>query len=98
MDVSLQKIDEMDQTHRPGKEHIIDVDGFSWVESSNGEHVVGAIDGGSEPDEMYVGRAYHQYDLIPGNVHCKDGALYVPWGEEFLYMPNWTFVYTFIKT
>ena len=55
------------------------------MESSGGEHVVGAVDGGAEPDEMYVGRAHHHDDLIPGNVHCKDGTLYVPWGEKFLY-------------
>ena len=63
----------------------IDTSGFSWVESSGGEHVVGAVDGGAEPDEMYVGRAHHNGDLIPGNVHCKDGKLYVTWGEKFLY-------------
>ena len=89
----------MDQSQSSGKEHIIEIpdndlnssdfeqeqDGFSWVESSGGEHVVGAVDGGAEPDEMYVGRAHHRGDLIPGNVHCKDGKLYVPWGEKFLY-------------
>ena len=74
----------MSQFYRE-KNLAIDTSGFSWVESSGGEHVVGAVDGGAEPDEMYVGRAKHHDDLIPGNVHCKDGTLYVPWGEKCLY-------------
>ena len=45
---------------------------------------MGAVDGGAEPDEMYVGRAHHHDDLIPGNVHCKDGTLFAPWGKKFL--------------
>ena len=52
--------------------------GFVWVKSSGGEKVVGAIDGG---DGMYVGRAFHQRDLIPGKVHCAHRSLYISWGK-----------------
>ena len=60
--------------------------GFAWKKSCNGEHVVGAVGGGADPDaKWYVGRADHHSDLLPGKVYCKDGELYVPWGEKFLY-------------
>ena len=54
--------------------------GFVWVKSSGGEKVVGAIDGG---DGMYVGRAFHQRDLVPGKVHCAHRSLYIPWGKFY---------------
>ena len=53
--------------------------GFVWVQSSHGEKVVGAVEGGSEPGGMYVGRALHENDLVPGKVHCTHGVLYLPW-------------------
>ena len=54
--------------------------GFVWVQSSRGEKVVGAINGGSELGGMYIGRAIHENDLVPGKVHCSHGVLYLPWG------------------
>ena len=56
--------------------------GFVWVQSSGGEKVVGAVEGGSEPGGMYVGRALHQNDLVPGKVHCTHRVLYLPWGHR----------------
>ena len=59
--------------------------GFVWVRSSGGEKVVGAVEGGSEQGGMYIGRANHQNDLVPGKVHCSHRVLYVPWGK---FIPN----------
>ena len=53
--------------------------GIVWVQSSHGEKIVGAVEGGSEPGGMYVGRALHENDLVPGKVHCTHGVLYLPW-------------------
>ena len=55
--------------------------GFVWVQSSHGDKIVGAVEGGSEPGGMYVGRALHQNDLVPGKVHCTHRVLYLPWGH-----------------
>ena len=54
--------------------------GFVWVQSSHGEKVFGAVEVGSEPGGMYVGRALHQNDLVPGKVHVSHRVLYLPWG------------------
>ena len=56
--------------------------GFVWVQSSGGEKVIGAVEGGSEPGGMYVGRALHQNDLVPGKVHSSHRVLYLPWGHR----------------
>ena len=57
--------------------------GFVWVRSSGGEKVVGAVDvTGSDQGGMYVGRAHHQNDLIPGKVHRSHRVIYVPWGKS----------------
>ena len=55
--------------------------GYVWVRSSEGEKVIGAIDGGSEDGGMYVGRALHQGDLVPGKVHRSHRSIYIPWGK-----------------
>ena len=55
--------------------------GYVWVKSSGGEKVVGAIDGG---EGMYVGRAFHQRDLVPGKVHRDHRSLYIPWGKYLI--------------
>ena len=57
--------------------------GFVWVRSSGGEKVVGAVDvTGSDHGGMYIGRAHHQNDLIPGKVHRSHRVIYVPWGKS----------------
>ena len=55
--------------------------GFVWVCSSGGEDVKGAITvEATESETMYVGRASHEDDLVPGKVHKSHNVLYVPWG------------------
>ena len=57
--------------------------GFVWVSSLEGENVVGAIKVEAEEGEiMYIGRAFHQNDLVPGKVHKSHSVLYVPWGKS----------------
>ena len=55
--------------------------GFVWVKSSGGEKVLGAVHGGYELGEMYVGRAFHQRDLVPGKVLRAHRTIYIPWGK-----------------
>ena len=46
--------------------------GLTWVRSSHGQQVNGAVIGGSEHGGMYVGRVNHSSgDLLLGKVHCK---------------------------
>merc|ERR1712223_669638 len=57
--------------------------GLTWVRSSDGLQVNGAVIGGSEHGGMYVGRVNHRSgDLLPGKVHCEYGVIYVPYGGK----------------
>ena len=58
---------------------------FKWIKSSNGEKVTGAIQGGCKHGEMYIGRAFHVSDLIPGKFPCSHDVLYLPWGGKEYY-------------
>ena len=56
--------------------------GFVWVSSLEGEDVVGAVKvEAREGGIMYIGRAFHENDLVPGKVLKPHGVLYVPWGK-----------------
>ena len=72
----------MTQKIKPNFFPIFLITGFVWVQSSHGEKVIGAVEGGSKPGEMYIGRAPHQDELVPGKVHRTHGVLYIPWGER----------------
>ena len=57
--------------------------GFCWVNSANGENVAGAVIGGDEPGSgggLYIGRANHNGDLVPGKVHRKYKLAYIAHG------------------
>merc|ERR1712048_665436 len=58
--------------------------GLTWVRSSDGQKVNGAVIGGSEHGGMYVGRAIGRVggDILPGKVHCEHGVIYVPYGGK----------------
>ena len=64
------------------KDKIIFSSEFKWIKSSNGEKVTGAIQGGCKHGEMYIGRAFHVADLIPGKFPCSHDLLYLPWGGK----------------
>ena len=67
------------------KDKIIFSSEFKWIKSSNGEKVTGAIQGGCKHGEMYIGRAFHVADLIPGKFPCSHDVLYLPWGGKEYY-------------
>ena len=57
--------------------------GFAWKKSSNGEHIVGAIDVNSQKNVLYVGRVHHEGDLLPGTIQCSLGEIHVHGGRHF---------------
>ncbi|XP_071444531.1 uncharacterized protein [Hetaerina americana] len=54
-----------------------------WVDAVGGEIPANAFVGGNDHDcDLFVGRAYHNEELIPGKVNPNHKACYVPWGGE----------------
>ncbi|XP_055635915.1 uncharacterized protein LOC129775323 isoform X2 [Toxorhynchites rutilus septentrionalis] len=51
-----------------------------WIPASNGEIPPNAVVGGSDGEELYIGRARHEGAVIPGKVVASHGLCYVPWG------------------
>ncbi|ALC40662.1 CG10527 [Drosophila busckii] len=52
-----------------------------WVPAANGETPPGAMQGGFDSSEqLYIARARHEGDLIPGKLHPSHGVVYVAWG------------------
>lgn len=56
---------------------------YEWVAASQGELPPNAVEGGFDGSEpLYIGRAKHEDDLVPGKLHCTHGVCYIPWGGE----------------
>lgn len=56
---------------------------FRWVDCHNGNSVPhDAVRAGKDKDgaTLYVGRAYHEGDLLPAKVSPTHRCAYVPWG------------------
>nr|SIW59360.1 Farnesoic acid methyltransferase crustacean-type [Blattella germanica] len=53
-----------------------------WVDAQGGEVPSGAVPGGFDNEQVYVGRASHEGALIPGKVVPSHGVCYVPWGGQ----------------
>ncbi|XP_076369612.1 natterin-3-like [Tachypleus tridentatus] len=52
-----------------------------WVNAARGHIPSHAVQGGYDGrDTIYVGRVYHQGDVIPGKIQPSHGCCYVPWG------------------
>ncbi|XP_030375225.1 uncharacterized protein LOC115624613 [Scaptodrosophila lebanonensis] len=52
-----------------------------WVPAANGEVPPNALQGGFDSNEqLYIARARHEGDLIPGKLHPTHGVCYVAWG------------------
>lgn len=52
-----------------------------WVAAANGEVPPNALQGGFDSSEqLYIARARHEGDLIPGKLHPSHGVTYVAWG------------------
>lgn len=52
----------------------------TWIPASGGTIPPGAVMGGYDNENIYVGRAHHEGALIPGKVLSSHGVCYVPWG------------------
>ncbi|XP_005180313.2 uncharacterized protein LOC101888348 isoform X2 [Musca domestica] len=53
----------------------------TWVPASNGVVPPNAVSGGIDgSDNLYIARARHSNDLIPGKLHPSHGCCYVPYG------------------
>lgn len=53
----------------------------AWVPAANGEVPPNALQGGFDSSEqLYIARARHEGDLIPGKLHPSHGVTYVAWG------------------
>ena len=53
-----------------------------WVDAQGGEVPPGAVPGGFDNEQLYVGRAQHEGALIPGKVVPSHGVCYVAWGGQ----------------
>lgn len=52
-----------------------------WVPAANGEVPPSSMEGGFDGSEqLYIARARHEGDLIPGKLHPTHGVCYVAWG------------------
>jgi len=52
-----------------------------WVPAANGEVPPEAMEGGVDGgDQLYIARATHEGDLIPGKLHPGHGVCYISWG------------------
>ncbi|XP_037806146.1 C3 and PZP-like alpha-2-macroglobulin domain-containing protein 8 [Lucilia sericata] len=52
-----------------------------WVPAANGEIPPNSMEGGFDGSEqLYIARARHEGDLIPGKLHPSHGVCYVAWG------------------
>merc|ERR1711973_392343 len=83
MGVNISLEDKTDKVYNMCEPLQYSTKGFVWVCSSGGEDVKGAITvEATESETMYVGRASHEDDLVPGKVHKSHNVLYVPWGGD----------------
>ncbi|XP_071448076.1 epidermal growth factor receptor-like [Hetaerina americana] len=59
----------------------------TWVQATNGAIPVGGLLGGTDPKCMlYVGRAWHEGELLPGKLCARYNNVYIAWnGGEYLY-------------
>lgn len=54
----------------------------NWVPASNGVVPPNAVSGGIDGSEqLFIARARHEADLIPGKLHPSHGCCYVPYGS-----------------
>lgn len=55
---------------------------YAWIPASHGHIPAGAVVAGKDTDgsKLYVGRAFHEGDLIPAKVAPAHGGAFVPYG------------------
>lgn len=52
----------------------------TWVSGDGGVIPAGAVMGGFDNENLYVGRAQHEGGLVPGKVLSSHGVCYIAWG------------------
>lgn len=51
-----------------------------WVPASNGKVPANAVVGGFDGVNLYIARANHKGEVVPGKLHPPSGSCYIPWG------------------
>ncbi|XP_038111450.1 uncharacterized protein LOC119767268 [Culex quinquefasciatus] len=51
-----------------------------WVPASNGKVPEKAVVGGFDGGNLYIARANHKGEVVPGKLHPPSGSCYIPWG------------------
>ncbi|KAF6210032.1 hypothetical protein GE061_015787 [Apolygus lucorum] len=64
---------------------------FHWVPSNDGSVPPGAVQAGQDGDggPLFVGRAFHQGDVIPCKVSVTHGCAYLPFGGQEVMSHNY---------
>ncbi|XP_077300115.1 uncharacterized protein LOC143920947 isoform X1 [Arctopsyche grandis] len=57
-------------------------DSSCWVAGQGTQIPPGAIVGGQDGEELYIGRASHEGALIPGKIVGSHGVCYIAWGGQ----------------
>ncbi|GLH15948.1 Uncharacterized protein GBIM_20346 [Gryllus bimaculatus] len=62
-----------------------------WMDGSYGGTPDGAVRAGRDRDgdPIFVGRAWHEGDLLPAKVHPSHGVCYIPYGGQELSFPQY---------
>lgn len=61
---------------------------LEWINACGGAVPIGAIEGGTcnEGQPIYIARAPHEGDIVPGKLVPRCNAAFVPWGgQEHMY-------------
>lgn len=53
-----------------------------WIDASNGEIPSGAVQGGADDEPLYVGRANHEDEVLPGKVKPSHSVCYISHGGK----------------
>ena len=66
---------------REKRDEPVITEGTLWVPAEAGNVPDGAVVSGFDAgQDLYVGRASHQGELIPGKLLPSHGVVYIPWG------------------
>lgn len=57
-------------------------DSSCWVAGQGSQLPPGAVAGGQDGEELFVGRASHEGALIPGKIVGSHGVCYIAWGGQ----------------
>ncbi len=80
------------------------IEGLSWVPAEGGHLPEGAFVAGDDSGvELFIARANHEGEIIPGKLIPAHGVAYVPWGglenakEQYEVSLNYVFSLYFVR-